>query len=64
MNLLVGGHAAGSISIAFGPVFSVTDSSNSWMRTGVTAVELRDGIWTHPASTEALDEVLAARSLP
>jgi probable pyridine nucleotide-disulfide oxidoreductase len=29
------------------------------MRTGVTAAELRDGIWTHPSSTEALNEVLA-----
>jgi probable pyridine nucleotide-disulfide oxidoreductase len=30
------------------------------MRTGVSAAELRDGIWTHPSSTEALNEVLAA----
>lgn len=30
------------------------------MRAGVTATELRDGIWTHPSSTEALNEVLAA----
>lgn len=29
------------------------------MRTGVTASELRDGIWIHPSSTEALNEVLA-----
>jgi pyruvate/2-oxoglutarate dehydrogenase complex dihydrolipoamide dehydrogenase (E3) component len=29
------------------------------MRTGVTAAELRDGIWTHPSTTEALNEVLA-----
>ena len=29
------------------------------MRAGVTADELRDGIWTHPSSTEALNEVLA-----
>lgn len=29
------------------------------MRAGVTATELRDGIWTHPSSTEALNEVLA-----
>ncbi len=29
------------------------------MRAGVTASELRDGIWTHPSSTEALNEVLA-----
>ncbi|MDI2098792.1 FAD-dependent oxidoreductase [Ruicaihuangia caeni] len=28
------------------------------MRAGVTATELRDGIWTHPSSTEALNEVL------
>lgn len=28
------------------------------MRAQVTASELRDGIWTHPASTEALNEVL------
>lgn len=30
------------------------------MRAGVTASELRDGIWTHPSTTEALNEVLAA----
>lgn len=30
------------------------------MRAGVTADELRDGIWTHPSSTEALNEVLGA----
>ncbi|WP_448809746.1 FAD-dependent oxidoreductase [Agromyces bauzanensis] len=29
------------------------------MRGGVTATALRDGIWTHPSSTEALNEVLA-----
>ena len=29
------------------------------MRAGVTATRLRDGIWTHPSSTEALSEVLA-----
>lgn len=29
------------------------------MRTGTTADELREGIWTHPSSTEALNEVLA-----
>ncbi|GAA3738851.1 FAD-dependent oxidoreductase [Leifsonia bigeumensis] len=29
------------------------------MRAGVTATNLRDGIWTHPSSTEALNEVLA-----
>jgi len=30
------------------------------MRARVTASALRDGIWTHPSSTEALNEVLAA----
>lgn len=30
------------------------------MRHDVTASDLRDGIWTHPSSTEALNEVLAA----
>lgn len=29
------------------------------MRAGVTASELRDGIWTHPSTTEALNEVLS-----
>lgn len=29
------------------------------MRTGTTASALRDGIWTHPSTTEALNEVLA-----
>lgn len=29
------------------------------MRAGVTATQLKDGIWTHPSSTEALNEVLA-----
>lgn len=29
------------------------------MRMGTTATELRDGIWIHPSSTEALNEVLA-----
>jgi pyruvate/2-oxoglutarate dehydrogenase complex dihydrolipoamide dehydrogenase (E3) component len=29
------------------------------MRAGVPASTLRDGIWTHPSSTEALNEVLA-----
>lgn len=29
------------------------------MRAGVTASQLRDGIWTQPSSTEALNEVLA-----
>lgn len=28
------------------------------MRMGTTAAQLRDGIWTHPSSTEALNEVL------
>ena len=28
------------------------------MRTGTTAAALRDGIWTHPSTTEALNEVL------
>lgn len=28
------------------------------MRAGVTATQLRDGIWTHPSATEALNEVL------
>lgn len=30
------------------------------IRHSVTASELRDSIWTHPSSTEALNEVLAA----
>ncbi|MET7991813.1 FAD-dependent oxidoreductase [Amycolatopsis sp. NPDC005232] len=30
------------------------------MRHGVTAADLRDGIYTHPSSTEAFNEVLAA----
>jgi pyruvate/2-oxoglutarate dehydrogenase complex dihydrolipoamide dehydrogenase (E3) component len=30
------------------------------MRTGTTATQLRDGIWTHPSTTEGLNEVLAA----
>jgi len=29
------------------------------IRMGTTATELRDGIWIHPSSTEALNEVLA-----
>lgn len=29
------------------------------IRAGVTADQLRDGIWTHPSSTESLNEVLA-----
>lgn len=32
------------------------------MRAGVSATELRGGIWTHPSSTEALNEVLAQLS--
>lgn len=28
------------------------------MRAGITATQLRDGIWTHPSSTEAINEVL------
>lgn len=31
------------------------------MRHDITASALRDGIWTHPSSTEALNEVLAAQ---
>lgn len=30
------------------------------MRAGVTSSQLRDGIWTHPSSTEALNEVLGS----
>jgi pyruvate/2-oxoglutarate dehydrogenase complex dihydrolipoamide dehydrogenase (E3) component len=30
------------------------------MRSGTTATTLRDGIWTHPSSTEAFNEVLGA----
>lgn len=33
------------------------------MRTDTTAAQLRDGIWTHPSSTEALNEVRGARSV-
>jgi pyruvate/2-oxoglutarate dehydrogenase complex dihydrolipoamide dehydrogenase (E3) component len=29
------------------------------MRARVPAADLRDGIWTHPSSTEAFNEVLA-----
>lgn len=29
------------------------------MRTGATATQLRDGVWTHPSTTEALNEILA-----
>ena len=32
------------------------------MRVGVTATQLRDGTWTHPSTTEALNEVLAELS--
>ncbi|MBK0332433.1 FAD-dependent oxidoreductase [Brachybacterium sp. MASK1Z-5] len=32
------------------------------MRAGITATQLRDGIWTHPSSTEALNEVLGRLS--
>jgi pyruvate/2-oxoglutarate dehydrogenase complex dihydrolipoamide dehydrogenase (E3) component len=32
------------------------------MRAQITARELRDGIWTHPSSTEALNEVLGRLS--
>jgi pyruvate/2-oxoglutarate dehydrogenase complex dihydrolipoamide dehydrogenase (E3) component len=34
------------------------------MRTGTTATQLRDGIWTHPSSTEALNETLGTLSAP
>lgn len=34
------------------------------MRAKVAATELRDGIWTHPSSTEALNEVLGQLSDP
>ena len=30
------------------------------IRLGATAADLRDGIWTHPSSTEAFNEVLAS----
>jgi pyruvate/2-oxoglutarate dehydrogenase complex dihydrolipoamide dehydrogenase (E3) component len=30
------------------------------MRAGVTASQIRDGIWTHPSTTEAFNEVLTA----
>lgn len=29
------------------------------MRAGVAATQLREGIWTHPSTTELLNEVLA-----
>lgn len=32
------------------------------MRAGITATQLRDGIWTHPSSTAALNEVLGRLS--
>ncbi|PVU84405.1 hypothetical protein DDP54_00725 (plasmid) [Cellulomonas sp. WB94] len=34
------------------------------IRAGVRAADLRDGIWTHPSSTQALNEVLAALPAP
>jgi pyruvate/2-oxoglutarate dehydrogenase complex dihydrolipoamide dehydrogenase (E3) component len=34
------------------------------MRTGTTATQLRDGIWTHPSSTEALNETLGMLASP
>ncbi|ATG56661.1 pyridine nucleotide-disulfide oxidoreductase [Brachybacterium ginsengisoli] len=34
------------------------------MRTGTTATQLRDGIWTHPSSTEALNETLGKLAPP
>ena len=34
------------------------------MRNGVTASQLRDGIWTHPSTTEAFNEVLAGLHTP
>jgi pyruvate/2-oxoglutarate dehydrogenase complex dihydrolipoamide dehydrogenase (E3) component len=34
------------------------------MRTGTTATQLRDGIWTHPSSTEALNETLGMLGAP
>lgn len=30
------------------------------IRLGATAADLRDGIWTHPSSTEAFNEMLAS----
>ena len=34
------------------------------MRTGTTATELKNGIWTHPSSTEALNETLGKLAPP
>ncbi|MDN5854002.1 MAG: FAD-dependent oxidoreductase [Actinomycetia bacterium] len=34
------------------------------MRAGITATQLRDGIWTHPSSTEAFNEILAGLRPP
>ena len=36
------------------------------MRHGITATELRDGVYTHPSTTEAFNEVLGtiARATP
>ncbi|WP_193106622.1 NAD(P)/FAD-dependent oxidoreductase [Brachybacterium sp. FME24] len=34
------------------------------MRTGTTATQLRNGIWTHPASTESLNETLGKLAPP
>ena len=34
------------------------------MRHGITASQLRDGIYTHPSSTEALNEVLGDLAPP
>lgn len=34
------------------------------MRTGATATQLRDGVWTHPSTTEALNEILAGLQPP
>jgi pyruvate/2-oxoglutarate dehydrogenase complex dihydrolipoamide dehydrogenase (E3) component len=34
------------------------------MRTGTTATQLRDAIWTHPSITEGLNEVLAVLRPP
>ena len=34
------------------------------MRNRITATALRNGIWTHPSSTEALNEVLGELHTP
>lgn len=31
------------------------------MRTGTTATHLKDGIWTHPSSTETLGKLAVSR---